>query len=112
VACSVLLAATLLLIVRTARIAVVATRHNLVVRNFFHTRVIPWSDIAGFGAPSEYGAYRKAGLKIMLVSGGVVSVSAFGAGPFDRSAFADETLAELEQMRQWRLKDGPPPRFV
>ena len=56
---------------------------------------VRWSEIDRIDPPPPYGTLRKAGLRINLLDGRVVSSSLYAAGPLNRSGFADDVVASL-----------------
>jgi len=96
--CGVLLVPIIVLIVRTLRLAIVATVDGVIVRNWFTTKTLLWSEIDSFGPPEQYGTRRKAGLKIRTRAGHLVTADAYSPGPFNKDGFADDVVSELEAM--------------
>jgi hypothetical protein len=96
-----------ILIVRIARMGVFADHGRLVVRNFFVSYKIAWSQIAKFEMPPPYGNLRKTGLRIYLQDGRIISATLYSRGGIDQ--FADVTgrsscqvIEELRRLQQER----------
>jgi hypothetical protein len=86
--------------VRTARLGMFAGSEQLVVRDWFRTYQVRWSEIASFELPPPYGTWRKVGLRIHLVDGGLISATLYGQNMFDtgrRSVRA--VIQELDRLR-------------
>jgi Bacterial PH domain len=69
--------------VRTARLGIVACPEHLVVRDYFRTYRVRWTQIAGFELPPPYGRWRKAGLRIRLLDGQLISATLYARNLFD-----------------------------
>jgi hypothetical protein len=84
-------------IVRTLRLSVELGANDLVVRNFWRTYRLPWSDVVDVAPPKELGSLRKAGLLITVRDGRVVSASAFVRGRFSFSMAGERAATALQQ---------------
>jgi hypothetical protein len=92
--------------IRIARLGILAGPDQLAVRNWFRTYRIAWQDISAFEMPPLYGTLRKAGLRIHLLDGQVISVTLYARGIFDSSRAARTVAEELEQLRHQRVSDA------
>lgn len=95
--CGLLALATAMLIVGILRQGVWVDRDGVTVRNVFRRYRLAWVDIAAIEPPPSYGAWRNAGIQIVLRSGERVSASLYAAGPFNRPTFADEAVSALRR---------------
>ena len=95
----------LFLMVKVARMGIFADRDGLTIRNVFRTHRIEWTEIAGFERPARYGRLRRTGLKVVLRNRPPVFAALYSAGPFNKTTFADETLARLESLRAVNQQD-------
>ena len=94
-------AAFALLGVRTARLGIFATPEQLVVRDYFRSYHVLWSEIASFEMPS-YGAWRNVGLKIHLTDGRLISATLYGRTPLDSGRVQRTVIQELDRLRRQR----------
>jgi hypothetical protein len=90
------------LAIRAARAAIVAEADHLVVRDIHRTYQIGWQEIARFETPPPYGTWRKAGLRIHLIDGQMISVIAYAQGLLDTGRPEVTVVRELEQLRRQR----------
>lgn len=90
---------SIVLVVLVLRMGLFAGPSQLVVRNLFHRHAIGWDEIESFRPPVPYGAWRGAGLQILLHTGVTVHASLYSRGPFNRATFADDVTEELEAMK-------------
>jgi len=87
--------------VRTARLAIVARPDQLVVRDFFRTYRARWSEIASFELPPPYGTWRKAGLRIRLVDGRLISATLYAQNRFNTGRRSTRAVVqELNRLLQ------------
>ena len=70
---------------------------GLLVRNVFRRYDIDWADVEAIERPPVYGAWRNAGLRIVLRDGRQISAALFGAGPFNRPTHTDAVVAALRR---------------
>jgi len=99
--------------VRLARLGIFAGPDELLVRNFSRAYQIRWPEIARFEMPPA-GDLRKAGLRIHLIDGRLISATLYGRRQLDSHDAARDTIQELEQLRQQyadRTADPPPASF-
>lgn len=89
----------LFIMVKIARMGMVSDEDGLTVRNLWRTHRVAWAAIEAFHRPARYGAFRNTGIKIVLTDGSTVYAGLYSAGPLNRPGFADETIAQLEQLR-------------
>lgn len=87
------------LMVRVLMLGIFTDRRGIVVRNWFGTERATWDEVAGFRPPTGYGAFRRTGLGIELHDRPTVYASLYSAGPYNSAAFADKTIAALEELR-------------
>lgn len=87
-----ILSATVVLMWRTARLAVVLRDRGVIVRNLFRTHRLGWQDVRAVDPAPPYGALRKAGMQFRLAGGDVVSASAFTRGPLDAPSVGDDLV--------------------
>ncbi len=78
---------------------------HVVVRNYFRTYRIAWAEISGFEEPPPYGTFRKAGLRIHLSDGRLISATLYGRSGVDSGKAARKVVGELEQLRRQRTGD-------
>jgi hypothetical protein len=91
--------------VRSARVAVVATPDKLVIRNFFRTRRIAWTDVRAIERPRAFvfaGIYSGLvnvgnGLHIRLRNGTTRVASAYLPAGWDPPDFADDVVEGLRR---------------
>jgi hypothetical protein len=91
--------------VRSALVAVVVTPQRLIIRNFFTTRRIAWSDIQAIGRPRPFihagqwsGLYNTGnGLRVQLTDGRVRVATAYSPAGWDPPEFADAVIEELHR---------------
>jgi hypothetical protein len=101
-----------LLGVRTARLGIFAKPDQLMVRDYFRSYHVLWSEIASFEMPPPYGTWRKVGLKIHLTDGRPISATLYGRTPLDSGRGAHTVIQELDRLRLQRIGDWtaqPPP---
>lgn len=96
---------SLFLMFKVARMGIFADRDGLTIRNVFRTHRIEWREVAGFERAARYGGFRRTGLKVVLRNRAPVFAALYSAGPFNKSTFADETLARLESLRAMNQRD-------
>jgi hypothetical protein len=90
------------LAIRAARAAIIAEADRIVVRDIHRTYQIGWREIASFETPPRYGTWRKAGLRIHLTDGQVISAIAYAQGLLDTGRPEAAAVHELEQLRRQR----------
>jgi len=105
IACGVALLAFVVLGIRIARLGIFALPDELVVRNYFCSYRIQWGDISRFEMPRNYGAVRKAGLRIYLIDGRLISASLYTRGQIDSGRSARAVLGQLQQLRNEKVSD-------
>jgi hypothetical protein len=93
------------LAIRAARAAIVAEADHLVVRDMHRTYRIGWREIARFETPPSYGTWRKAGLRIHLIDGQMISVIAYAQGLLDTGRPEATVVRELERLRRQRSRE-------
>lgn len=76
-------------------LAIVADRDGVVIRNFFRSRKIAWRDIERFELPPPFASFRRPGLRVVLASGRVRSVSAYVSGRTDGNIYARPVVEQL-----------------
>jgi hypothetical protein len=69
------------------------------VRDFFRAYEIRWPEIARFEMPRT-GALRKAGLRIHLIDGRLISATIYGRRQLNTHDAARQTIQELGQLRE------------
>jgi hypothetical protein len=85
--------------VRTARLGIFAWPDHVVVRDYFRTYQIRWSEISSFEVPPPYGTWRNSGLRIRLVDGRLISASLYARNPFDTARRrTEDVVQELNQL--------------
>lgn len=89
--------------IRTARLGIFAGPDHLVVRDYFRTYRIGWEEISSFEMPPPYPAWRKAGLRIHLSDGRLISATLYTRGQLDTGRAARVAVEKLEQLRQQRI---------
>jgi hypothetical protein len=90
---------------RSVQVCVMATPDHLIIRNFFFTRRIPWTQISAIERPRpfrdfgrESGLYNGGnGLRVLLTDGKILVTSAFSPSGYDPPGFADPVIAELRK---------------
>jgi hypothetical protein len=90
---------------RSALVAVVATPDELIIRNFFTTRRIPWTDVRTVDRPwpfinaGLYSGFANRGnrLHIRLTDGTTRIAFAYSPAGFDRPEFADAVIEDLRR---------------
>jgi len=93
------------LAIRIANLGIFAGPDQLVVRDYFRTYRIRWEQISGFEKPPPYGTLRKAGLRIHLSDGRVISATLYGRSGADSGHAASVAVEKLEQLRQQHIGD-------
>lgn len=78
----------------------------MVVRDFFRTYQLAWRDISAFEMPPRYRTWRKAGLRIHLLNGQLISATLYSRGRLDSGNAARKVIGELEQLRHQRTQDA------
>jgi hypothetical protein len=86
----------LLAIVRTVGLSVVLRRDDLEIHNFWRTRRPAWGDIVHV-APPRYGHYRRAGIRVTLRDGQMISASAFIQGRLDVSDRGELVTTQIRE---------------
>lgn len=92
--------------IRIARLGIFAGPDELVVRDYFRTYRIAWPDVSAFEMPPPYGTWRKAGLRIRLHDGRLISATLYARGRIDSGTAVRTVMEKLEQFRQQRLRDA------
>jgi hypothetical protein len=90
---------------RSAMVVVVATSHELIIRNFFSTRRIRWADVSSIERPrpfvflGPYSAFsnRGNGLRVRLRDGSTCVATAYSPAGSDPPDFADEVIEDLRR---------------
>lgn len=100
VALAPLAAASLYLMVGILRQGVFVSQKGLRIRNVFRSYEADWNEIDRIEAPPAYGRARNTGIGFVLRDGRRLNAGLFGAGPFNRSTFADPVLEELRAMHR------------
>lgn len=107
--------------IRCLRVGVWITNDALIVRNYHYSRTVPWDQIARFELPDSFDGFREAQLRLHLVDGSSVPVSACRLGlrnvstPFRpsidaRNEHVRHTSVVLEDYwRQRRMSAGEHP---
>ena len=104
--------ACVLLGVRIVRLGIYAGPDQLVVRDYFRTYRVDWTAIAGFEPPPPYGALRKAGLRIRLADGRLISATLYAPNGLDTGHRATlDVIGQLSRLLEQRtgLASGPAP---
>jgi hypothetical protein len=94
---------------RIHRMAMVVSPGLLTIRGFWGSRTLRASDIVRFEPPPPYGALRRAGMHVVLISGQVVSAGIFAKGKLDSEAAGVAEANELNDWLAWRRLPGAPP---
>jgi hypothetical protein len=105
IASGAVVAAFALLGIRTARLGIFAEPEQLVVRDYFRSYHVLWSEIASFEMPPPYGTRRKVGLKISLTDGRLISATLYGRTPLDSGRRPRAVIQELDRLRRQRIRD-------
>jgi hypothetical protein len=90
---------------RSAMVAVVATPDELIIRNFFRTRRVPWGDVRRierprpfvYGGPYSAFANRGNGLHVRLRNGSTLVATAYSPAGTDSADFADNVIEDLRR---------------
>jgi hypothetical protein len=90
---------------RSAMVAVVATPDELIIRNFFSTRRIPWGNVSSIERPrpfvyiGPYSAFanRGNGLRVRLQNRSTVVATAYSPAGTDSPDFADNVIEDLRR---------------
>jgi hypothetical protein len=93
------MAVGVLLGIRSALVAVVATRDALIIRNFWSTTRIPWAEIRAVQRPLPWLGrfFWSDGLYIGLRDGSTKIATAYKAAGGDPADFADAVIADLRR---------------
>jgi hypothetical protein len=91
--------------VRVARLGMFAGPEQLVVRDYFRTYRIRWTEIASFEPPPPYETLRKAGLRIRLVDGHVISATLYARNGLDTGSRA--TLDAVQKLNRLLAERAP-----
>ncbi|MDP9428153.1 MAG: hypothetical protein M3Q47_04420 [Actinomycetota bacterium] len=91
-----------LAVYRILHMAIAVTPGRVTVRGFWTTRSVRAADVLRFEPPPPYGTLLRAGLRVVLIDGRVLTACVFGLGQLD-----DESIghAECAQLNRW-LESG------
>lgn len=91
--------------VGTARLGIFSGPGHLAVRDIVRTCQVCWPEIASFEVPPRYGTWRKAGLRIHLIDGRLISATLYARGGFGAGRAAATAVRELDKLRRQRIAD-------
>ena len=94
---------------RWSRSGIFTTKDGVTFRNLTTNKFLPWGEISHFERPPRYGTIRKAGLRSVAHDGSIASASLYAAGALNQPTFADDVLADLEELRSRALAGDPGP---
>ena len=91
------LSVTALVVYRILHMAIVLSPGLVTVRGLWSTRSVRAADVLRFEPPPPYGTLLRAGLRVVLLDGRVLTAAVFGHGRLDDESVGHAECAELNR---------------